>query len=192
MSFSSCAIGQHRCWLQGNEEIFLHIATSAMGFQILRSHGYDVSSGDTFSCAIDRWKVIIIIVIIIIFFVWIDALTQFAEEDQFCNTLKGCVKDAGSVLELYRASELIVNDNEIILEKINSWTSDFLRKGLLAGEMHAVRLEDDMHREVDFWSRFSPYYCTKNYYWCRYLVLAVIFCCRQFPKRNALAIISGG
>ncbi|XP_056165006.1 terpene synthase 6, chloroplastic-like [Syzygium oleosum] len=119
----------YRCWLQGEEEIFLHIATSAMGFRILRSHGYDVSS---------------------------DALTQFAEEDQFCNTLEGCVKDAGSVLELYRASELIINDNEIILEKINSWTSDFLRKGLLAGEMHADRLEDDMRREVDDALRVPP------------------------------------
>nr|WNI01963.1 terpene synthase [Psidium guajava] len=91
----------YRCWLQGEEEIFLDIATTAMAFRILRSHGYDVSS---------------------------DALSQFAEEDYFGNTLEGYVKDAGSVLELYRASQLIINDDDIVLDKINSWTSDFLER----------------------------------------------------------------
>lgn len=112
----------YRCWLQGEEEIFLDIATTAMAFRMLRSHGYDVSS---------------------------DALNQYAEEDQFCNTLEGYVKDAGSVLELYRASQLIINDDEIILDKINSWTYDFLRKGLHTGKMHANRLESYICGEVD-------------------------------------------
>ncbi|KAL3736759.1 hypothetical protein ACJRO7_025662, partial [Eucalyptus globulus] len=60
----------YRCWLPGEEEIFLDVATSAMAFRILRSHGYDVSS---------------------------DALSQFAEEDQFYNTLEGHEKDAGCI-----------------------------------------------------------------------------------------------
>ncbi|XP_048130719.1 ent-kaurene synthase, chloroplastic isoform X2 [Rhodamnia argentea] len=117
----------YRCWLQGEEEIFQDIATTAMAFRILRSHGYDVSS---------------------------DALSQFAEEDHFCNTLEGYVKDAGCVLELYRASQLIINDDDIILDKINSWTSDFLRKGLHTGEMHANRLKSYLSQEVDDALRF--------------------------------------
>ncbi|XP_028077824.1 ent-kaur-16-ene synthase, chloroplastic-like [Camellia sinensis] len=35
----------YRCWLQGEEEIFLDTATCAMAFRILRLNGYDVSSG---------------------------------------------------------------------------------------------------------------------------------------------------
>ncbi|KAF8026571.1 hypothetical protein BT93_F3150 [Corymbia citriodora subsp. variegata] len=73
-----------------------------------------------------------------------DALSQFAGEDQFYNTLEGHVKYAGPVLELYWASQLIIHDDEIILDKINSWTSEFLRNGLCTGEMRDSRLESYM------------------------------------------------
>lgn len=34
-----------RCWMQGNEEIFMDASTCALAFRTLRLNGYDVTSG---------------------------------------------------------------------------------------------------------------------------------------------------
>ncbi|KAK1577799.1 hypothetical protein Q3G72_024934 [Acer saccharum] len=83
--------GKHRCWLQGEEEIFLDTTTCAMAFRMLRAHGYDVSA---------------------------DPSTQLAEENQFFkSSLKGNLKDIGAVLELYKASQMMIYPEELVLEK---------------------------------------------------------------------------
>ncbi|XP_015583550.2 ent-kaurene synthase, chloroplastic isoform X1 [Ricinus communis] len=98
----------YRYWLQGNEEIFLDCITCAMAFRILRVNGYDVSS---------------------------DVFTQFTE-DHFFDSLGGYLKDTRTVLELYRASQILYPD-EPLLEKQNSWTNHFLEKCLSSGSSYA-------------------------------------------------------
>ncbi|KAM7250597.1 hypothetical protein ACFE04_022480 [Oxalis oulophora] len=121
----------YRRWLQGEEEIFLDAATCAMAFHALRVNGYDVSS---------------------------DSLSQFSEEDGFVSSLEGYLKDIGSVLELYRASQLTIYPDETVLMKQNSWTSNFLRQELSNGlgnaahriEIHNKRLGKEVGDALKF------------------------------------------
>ncbi|KAJ4823448.1 hypothetical protein Tsubulata_044002 [Turnera subulata] len=109
----------YRCWLMGDEEIFLNCATCALAFRILRLNGYDVSS---------------------------DVFNQFTEE-QFHNSLDGYLMDTRAALELYHASQIIYPD-EWILEKQNSWTSHFLKQELSNESIFADKLSKDIRVEV--------------------------------------------
>ncbi|OMP00169.1 hypothetical protein CCACVL1_03450 [Corchorus capsularis] len=102
----------YRCWLQGEEEIFLDPATCALAFRILRANGYEVSS---------------------------EPLTGFAEE-HFFSSLGGYLKDSDAVLELFRASEMIIYPDELVLEKQNSWTSHFLKQELSSSSKSADKI----------------------------------------------------
>ncbi|KAI4378950.1 hypothetical protein MLD38_016364 [Melastoma candidum] len=113
----------YRCWQQGEDEIFMDISTCAMAFRLLRSHGYDVSS---------------------------DELTHLADEADFRNSLGGYVGDVGGVLELYKASQMLIDKGERTLESIHSWTSHFLRNRLLDGEIYVTRLQKNIHQEVEY------------------------------------------
>ncbi|KAK1575940.1 hypothetical protein Q3G72_009632 [Acer saccharum] len=106
----------YRCWLRGEEEIFLDTTTCAMAFRMLCVHGYDVST---------------------------DLLTQFAEEKQYFNSsLEGNLKDIGAVLELYKASQIMIYSEELVLEKQKLWTSQFLKQEVSKGSFHLDRVED--------------------------------------------------
>lgn len=119
----------YRCWLQREEEIFADTATCAMAFRILRLNGYDISSVP---------------------------LAQFAEDDQYFKFGQD-FKDLGAALELFRASEMIIHPDEVVLEKQNSWSSHFLRQGLSNSSIHADRLNKYIAQEVEDALRF-PYY----------------------------------
>ncbi|KAL0009501.1 hypothetical protein SO802_011003 [Lithocarpus litseifolius] len=97
-----------RYWLLGEEDIFLDTATCAMAFRVLRVNGYDVSS---------------------------DPLTRLSE-DYFSSSLGGYVKDIGAVLELFRASEIIIHPDEFVLEKQNFPTIHFLIRESSNGSIH--------------------------------------------------------
>ncbi|GMY33123.1 ent-kaurene synthase, chloroplastic-like isoform X1 [Fagus crenata] len=116
----------YRYWLQGEEDIFLDTATCAMAFRILRVNGYDVSS---------------------------DPFTRLSE-DHFSCYLGGYVKDIGAVLELFRASEIIIHPDEFVLEKQNFWTSHFLKQELSNGSIHAGGLNKYVDQEVENALRF--------------------------------------
>ncbi|KAE8124499.1 hypothetical protein FH972_019378 [Carpinus fangiana] len=105
----------YRYWLQGKEEVFLDTATCAMAFRMLRVNGYDVSS---------------------------DPFTRFSQEDHFSSTLGGYLNDTGAILELYRASEIIIHPDESILEKQNFLTRHFLRQELSNGSIHTDQLNN--------------------------------------------------
>ncbi|XP_058072226.1 ent-kaurene synthase, chloroplastic [Magnolia sinica] len=121
----------YRCWLQSDEEIYLDISTCAMAFRLLRMNGYDVSS---------------------------DALIQFSEEDEFSNSIGGHVKNTGTVLELYKASQIMTFPNELVLEKLHSWSSQFLKQELSKGVMHIDGFHKDIStEEVEYELKF-PYY----------------------------------
>ncbi|XP_031283362.1 ent-kaur-16-ene synthase, chloroplastic-like [Pistacia vera] len=120
----------YRCWLQGEEEILLDPATCAMAFRLLRVNGYNVSS---------------------------DPLTKFSEEDQFFRSLGGYLNDLSAVLELYKASQIMIHPDELILEKQNLWTRRFLGQKLSSGSVHSDRLGKHVSKQVEYALKF-PYH----------------------------------
>ncbi|XP_019455520.1 PREDICTED: ent-kaur-16-ene synthase, chloroplastic isoform X2 [Lupinus angustifolius] len=110
----------HRYWLQGAEEIFLDPTTCAMAFRILRLNGYDVSS---------------------------DPLHQYSEE-KFTNSLKGYLKDIGAILELYKASQIIIHPEESVLVRLHSWTRHLLKQESSRQQMYADKLRFYVDHEV--------------------------------------------
>ncbi|CAA7062096.1 unnamed protein product [Microthlaspi erraticum] len=100
----------YRCWLRGDEEICLDLATCALAFRLLHSHGYDVSY---------------------------DPLKPFAEESGFSDTLEGYLKYTTSVLELFKASQSY--PHESALKEQCSWTKQYLEKELSNWPIISVR-----------------------------------------------------
>ncbi|KAH9677048.1 Ent-kaur-16-ene synthase [Citrus sinensis] len=130
LAYVSEGIGKLQDWEMGEEEIFLDLTTCAMAFRLLRLNGYDVSS---------------------------DPLTQFAEDNQFCNSLKGYLKDISAVLELYRASQITIYPDESVLEKQQFWTSHFLKQELSSGSIHSNRFSENDSSQVEDALKF-PYH----------------------------------
>ena len=58
------------------------------------------------------------------------------------------MKDIGSVLELFRASQIFIHPDEFVLEKQNFWTSQFLIQELSNGSIHADGLNKYVSQEV--------------------------------------------
>ncbi|XP_044468247.1 ent-kaurene synthase, chloroplastic isoform X3 [Mangifera indica] len=119
----------YRYWLQGEGEILLDPATCAMAFRLLRFNGYDISS---------------------------DPLAKFTE-DQFFNSLGGCLKGIRAVLELYKASQVIIYPDEFLLEKQNLWSRQFLEQELSRGSIHSDRLGKQFSKQVEYQLKF-PYH----------------------------------
>ncbi|GAU35840.1 hypothetical protein TSUD_56490, partial [Trifolium subterraneum] len=100
----------YRYWLQGVEDIFLDPTTCAMAFRMLRLNGYDVCS---------------------------DPFYQYSE-DKFGNSLKGYLKDVGAVLELYKASQVIIHPDESVLVKQTTLFAPELSDSRLSGAKTSV------------------------------------------------------
>ncbi|KAK9026101.1 hypothetical protein V6N11_038949 [Hibiscus sabdariffa] len=141
-TIESLGIGQHfreeiasvldetyRCWMQGEEEIFLDPVTCAMAFRILRISGYDVSS---------------------------ESLTGFAEE-HFFKSLGGYLKDLDAVVELFKASQMIIHPNEQFLEKQISWTRNFLKQELSNGSTYAYKHTQNIIQKANDALEFPHY-----------------------------------
>ncbi|GJN41412.1 hypothetical protein PR202_gn00784 [Eleusine coracana subsp. coracana] len=77
-------------WSQRDEEVMLDVATCAMAFRLLRMNGYDVSS---------------------------EELSHVAEASAFSSSVEGYMDDTETILEMYKASEVCLSENEPILEK---------------------------------------------------------------------------
>ncbi|CAN6374612.1 unnamed protein product [Urochloa humidicola] len=90
-------------WLANEEEIMLDMTTCAMAFRLLRLHGYEISSG---------------------------GLARFSEESSFHESVAGYLNDTEALLELYKASQVQILENEWILEKIGSWSAELLKQQL--------------------------------------------------------------
>lgn len=73
-----------------------------------------------------------------------DALEELADQDHFFNTVSPQFTNTETIIQLYRASQLPIFQNEPILDKINVWTSTFLRHQLLNQDIYDERL----HKEV--------------------------------------------
>ncbi|RDY07071.1 hypothetical protein CR513_08858, partial [Mucuna pruriens] len=111
----------YRYWMQGVEEIFLDPTTCAMAFRMLRLNGYNVSS---------------------------DPFYQYSE-DKFADSLKGYLKDVGAVLELYKASQVIIHPNESILVRQSLWTKHLLKQESSSYQLYADKLRSYVDLEVN-------------------------------------------
>ncbi|KAL6661772.1 hypothetical protein ACP70R_001156 [Stipagrostis hirtigluma subsp. patula] len=98
----------YRSWLQNDEEIMLDMATCAMAFRLLRMHGYGISS---------------------------DGLARFTEESSFHDSIQGHLNDSKTLLELYKASQVQVLEDEFILESIGSWSGELLKQQLCSNKI---------------------------------------------------------
>ncbi|KAI3764337.1 hypothetical protein L2E82_14344 [Cichorium intybus] len=85
----------YRCWVQGDMEIFMNVVTCALAFRILRSNGYEVSS---------------------------DPLAKIIEKGGYMNSLEEPSNDVHAALEVYKASQLIYQ------EELASFPSNRLSK----------------------------------------------------------------
>ena len=90
---------------------------------------------------------------------FVDPFTRLSE-DHFSSSLGGYMKDIGSVLELFRVSQIIIHPDAFVLEKLNFWTSHFLIQELSNGSIHADRLNKYISQEVfPAIKPFSLIYC---------------------------------
>ncbi|KAK9152575.1 hypothetical protein Sjap_000055 [Stephania japonica] len=115
--------GIYRCWLQKDDEIFMDVESRALAFRHLRMSGYDVSS---------------------------DALSDFDEQGKFFSSVEGSTSVIGAVLELYRASQIMILPNEHTLEKMHSWTSHFLKQQLFHGALQEHSLAEEVDNALKF------------------------------------------
>ena len=58
------------------------------------------------------------------------------------------MKDIGSILEIFRASETIIHPDESVLERQNLWTSSFLKQELPHMSTEADNLNKYISQEV--------------------------------------------
>ncbi|KAL6646143.1 hypothetical protein ACP70R_017751 [Stipagrostis hirtigluma subsp. patula] len=86
----------------------LDMATCAMAFRLLRMHGYGTSS---------------------------DELAEFSEESSFHDSVQGHLNDTKTLLELYKASQVQVLEEEFILESIGSWSGKLLKQQLCSNKI---------------------------------------------------------
>ncbi|KAL6651357.1 hypothetical protein ACP70R_010282 [Stipagrostis hirtigluma subsp. patula] len=115
-------------WLHRDEEIMLDVATCAMAFRILRMNGYDVSS---------------------------DELSHVAEVSGFHDTLEGYLSDTTSIIELHKASEISISEDEFILDNIGSWSGCLLKEQLISSALHGTPLLKEVEHTLNF-----PFYTT--------------------------------
>ncbi|XP_051134967.1 nezukol synthase KSL3-like [Andrographis paniculata] len=94
----------YRGWLAKDEGIFSDISCLAMAFRLLRTNGYDVSS---------------------------DELAAFVDEEDFFGTCGIQNTSVATCLELYRASQVRIYEEEPVLEKTLTWTREFLKQQVL-------------------------------------------------------------
>ncbi|CAL5021364.1 unnamed protein product [Urochloa decumbens] len=99
----------YRYWQQNDEKIITDMETCSMAFRILRMHGYQISSVDVFS--------------------------HFAEESRFHGSVQGHLNDTKALLELYKASQICMYEDEGTLENIGTWTRKVLKQQLSSNKV---------------------------------------------------------
>lgn len=82
------------------------------------------------------------------------------DEESFISSVSMQHGGADTVLELYRASQIRMNEEETILEKINGWTKPFLKKQLLNRSIQDKRLEKQVLRSGPLDSTECAHLCS--------------------------------
>ncbi|KAL6843891.1 hypothetical protein ACP4OV_026462 [Aristida adscensionis] len=118
----------YRCWLQRDEEIMLDVATCAMAFRLLRMNGYNVSS---------------------------DELFHVVQAVGFRGSREGYLNDTRSLLELHKASQVSISEDEFILDRIGSWSGCLLKEQLRSGALQRSLLSREVEHVLNY-----PFYTT--------------------------------
>ncbi|EEC77978.1 hypothetical protein OsI_17354 [Oryza sativa Indica Group] len=85
-----------------------------------------------------------------------DDLCHIAEVSDFHSSHQGYLSDTRTLLELYKASEVSVADNEFILDRIGSWSGRLLKEQLSSG---ALQRTSSIFEEVEH-ALDCPFYAT--------------------------------
>ncbi|KAK4435738.1 Cis-abienol synthase, chloroplastic [Sesamum alatum] len=111
----------YRLWQRKEEEIFADVSCRAMAFRLLRMKGYEVSS---------------------------DELAAYVDQEHFFETVSLQMSGVDTVLELYRASQARLHEDETTLEKLHAWTSTFLKQQLLSKTILDKRLQKQVEYDL--------------------------------------------
>ncbi|KAK6149559.1 hypothetical protein DH2020_017084 [Rehmannia glutinosa] len=151
----------YRCWLQGDEEIFMDASTCALAFRILRMNGYVVTS---------------------------DRLTELLKEclsSSYC----GNMRDIRTTLELYRASEIILPTDERDLEKQNLCLKHLLEQKQSSGLTHSSQLGRNVDLEYPFYAimdRIPKRRNIEHYNFDNTRILKTSYCSPNFGNKDFL------
>ncbi|OEL28312.1 Stemod-13(17)-ene synthase, partial [Dichanthelium oligosanthes] len=115
--------GLARSWLQNEEEIIMDMETCAIAFRILRMHGYDITS---------------------------DVFSQFSEESRFQDSVQGQLNDTKTLLELYKASQIRISEDEWNLENVSSWTGELLKQQLSTKRVSTPIIPQEVEYALQF------------------------------------------
>ena len=66
---------------------------------------------------------------------WAEGLAQFSEESSFHESVQGHLNDTEALLELYKASQVHIMEEEPILENICSWSAELLKQQLCSNKI---------------------------------------------------------
>nr|QXT24226.1 IlKSL2 [Isodon lophanthoides var. gerardianus] len=108
-----------RLWQQKDDEIFADATCRAMAFRLLRLQGYPVTP---------------------------DELAAYVDEESFLAMASFESSGTDTVLELYKASEVRLPEDDDTLEKLHDWTSKFLKQQLQTKTI----LDQQLQRKVEF------------------------------------------
>ncbi|XP_011076531.1 beta-phellandrene synthase (neryl-diphosphate-cyclizing), chloroplastic-like [Sesamum indicum] len=111
----------HRLWQQREDQIFEDISCRAMAFRLLRMNGYNVLS---------------------------DELAAFVDQEHFFSSVSAQFTGVTTILELYKASQLQMHEDEAVLEKIHSWTGKYLKQQLLNQTILDKRLQKQVEGDL--------------------------------------------
>jgi len=88
-----------------------------------------------------------------LYVVFVDPFYEYSE-DKFANSLKGYLKDVSAVLELYRASQVVIHPDESILVKQSSWTKILLKQDSF-NQLYADKIRIYVDNEVVYYLNLS-------------------------------------
>lgn len=138
----------NRCWMQGSDEIFLDTKCCAMAFRLLRLNGYQVSSGSFLHFCqhftrkqnlfypgfFSTWAYILIA----------EVLADYDTKGYLLNSWSEYNNNTKSALELYKASQTAIFQNEPVLDRIEEWTATYLRQELSTGSIQEWSLRTEV------------------------------------------------
>ncbi|KAG8635866.1 terpene synthase 6, chloroplastic [Manihot esculenta] len=116
-----------------------------------------------------------------------DPLENFDKQENMLNS----VSDVKSVLELYKASQMTIFQNEPVLERIYAWTSTYLEeKAASAGEIQDKSLQNDVdytlkHPYANL-ERIESRRYMENYHLDKVSLLKTSYRCLNIDKRDLL------
>lgn len=89
-------------------------------------------------------------------------MAQFAEQSSFDNSIHAYLNDIEPLLELYKSSQVLFSEDDLILENIGSWSTKLLKQQLssknisksLLTEVIKYSIKSQLNEPILFQNRF--------------------------------------